>query len=186
MNRAALKPLLLSLAVWGCVASSLASGAVPEYDVKAALIYKIGKFVHWPDGAFGKTGGDALHLCLLGHDDFGASIDALQGLRIEGHGIVIERRHDASAAASCQILFISRSERAHLGEILAAVGTAPALTVSDIEGFALEGGMVNLVVTAGKVGFQINPTAASHAGLEIGAQLLQLATLVGDRKDGKP
>ena len=182
MIRAAIKTL--GNLRWGLVALAFlcqqTSAAVPEYDVKAALLYKVSKFVHWPDGALPATGG-TLHVCVIGHDDFGASIDALTGQKVQGQVIAIERLPNSPLAASaCQIAFISHSERSRLASVLGALAGAPVLTVSDIEGFAGLGGMVAFATRDGKISFQINPAASARAGIEIGAQLLQLATLVSD------
>ena len=156
-----------------------AGAAVPEYEVKAALLYKIGKFVHWPEHALSAAG--VIKVCVVGHDDFGASIDALQGQKLQGQVITIDRLTAAQLAGSdCQIAFISRSEKAGLATLLNTVGHLPILTVSDADHFATLGGIVGLEIIDSKVQFQINPAASKRAGLEIGAQLLQLATLVAD------
>jgi hypothetical protein len=158
--------------------------AVPEYDVKAALIYRISKFVKWPEGAFAGTAG-TLHLCIIGHDDFGASLDRLAGRRVQGQAISIERLASVEQYASnCQLAFISRSERGRLPYVLGVLGRNAVLTISDIDNFAAAGGMIGFTTTESKLAFQINPGASRNAGLQIGAQLLQLATLVGDVRAG--
>jgi len=171
-----------ALLVLGLCGPALAATPVPEYAVKAALVYKISKFVRWPDGAFAANGGN-LHVCIVGRDDFGNDIEALAGQRLQGQSITIERlpRPEQSASA-CGIVFISRSERARLPAVLAGLAGHPVLSVSDMEGFAGQGGMVGLSTQGGRVSFQINPGAAARAGLEIGAQLLQLATVVGEQR----
>ena len=66
--------------------------------------------------------------------------------------------------------------------MLGALNGVPALTISDIDGFAAQGGMIGFATRDGKLSFQVNPAASGRAGLEIGAQLLQLATLVEERR----
>jgi len=157
-----------------------ARAAVPEYDVKAALIYKIGKFVRWPDRALNSQSG-VLKLCIVGRDDFGSSIDSLNGKKLQGQVIVVERlKNSEDPGTACQIAFISRSERGRLPAILSGLTHTPVLTVSDIEGFAANGGMIGLSTVNSKISFEINPAASRRAELEISAQLLQLATLIGD------
>jgi hypothetical protein len=77
--------------------------------------------------------------------------------------------------AGCQIIFINRSERERLAELLAAVARTPVLTVSDMQGFVAQGGMIGFTAVNGTTGFEINRAASSRAGLTIGAQLLQIA-----------
>ena len=158
--------------------------AVPEYDVKAALIYRISKFIQWPESVFAGNGG-TLRLCIIGHDDFGASIDSLAGRRVQGQTLSIERMAGAEQyAGNCQLAFISRSERGRLPYVLGVLGRNPVLTVSDIDNFAAQGGMIGFTTSDSKLAFQINPAASRNAGLQIGAQLLQLATLVGEARAG--
>lgn len=164
-----------------------ALAAVPEYEFKAALIFKVGKFVRWPVGAFTSSGG-TLRLCVVGKDDFGESIDSLAGQRLQGQVIAIARLSDPEqSAADCHIVFISASERGRLAAFLNSIARSPVLTISDIEGFASQGGMVGFATAASKIHFEINTEASKRAGLAIGAQLLQLATPIADhRMDAHP
>ena len=172
--------MLIGSMLLGIAATPPALSAVPEYDVKAALIYKIAKFVHWPDRALNPQTG-ILKLCIVGRDDFGASIDSLNGKKLQGQVIVVERlQKPVETAATCQIAFIGRSERGRLPALLTGLLHSPVLTISDAEGFALSGGMIELSTVDSKISFAINSAASRRADLEISAQLLQLATLVGD------
>lgn len=182
--RCSLTALLAACALFGLVRT--AAGAVPEYELKAVLIYKVAKFVRWPEGTFAAAG-SGVHVCILGRDDFGASIDALGGQKLQGQVVSVERLTSLpQRPVNCQIVFVSRSESANLAAVLASLASEPALTISDIEGFANEGGMIELATTDSKIRFQINSTASRRAGLEIGAQLLQLATLVEPRAVTRP
>jgi hypothetical protein len=161
-------------------------GAVPEYDLKAALLYKFTKFIAWPDRTFSNPGG-TLHLCLVGRDDFGASIQSLQGQKVQSQTIQIERLPDPGHAPAhtldhCQIAFISGSERERLPGIISSLANTAVLTVSDMDGFAAAGGMIGFVSADNKIGFEINQRASRHAGIEIGAQLLQFATPIAESR----
>jgi YfiR/HmsC-like len=164
-----------------------AAAVGPEYPSKAALILKIGKFVRWPDAAF-ISGDGTLRLCIVGHDDFGASIDRLAGQMLQGRPIVIARlTAPEQSATECRIAFISASERDRVQALLQSLARSPVLTISDIDGFAARGGMIGLSSTASTIHFEINAAASKRAGLEIGAQLLQLATLIdAQRTDPRP
>jgi hypothetical protein len=52
------------------------------------------------------------------------------------------------------------------------------LTVGETEGFAVQGGIINLTVEEDKVHFEINPVAAERAGLKISSKLLSMAKIV--------
>lgn len=149
---------------------------VSEYELKAALIYKISKFVRWP--AADKPGAP-FRVCVVGRDYFGPALDALKGQAVQGQPIAVARLDAGElASATCQVLFISRSENDQLVALLKATDGRPVLTISDIEGFAARGGIVEFATRNKKLGFRINPDAGRRAGLELSAQLLQLATVV--------
>jgi len=78
------------------------------------------------------------------------------------------------------MVFISRSEKGRLTEILDTIKGAPVLTVADMDRFAHRGGMVNLYLEHNKVRFEINVKAAAEAKLKISSKLLRLAKIVGD------
>ena len=79
------------------------------------------------------------------------------------------------------VLFISRSMKSHLGEILRNLKGRPVLTISDVRGFSMAGGMIEFTEHGGSIHFIINLNAVREAGLEMNFQLLQLA----DRVIGK-
>ena len=58
------------------------------------------------------------------------------------------------------------------------------LTVSDMEGFAQQGGVINLVIRNQRLGFEINEDAAQRANLKISSKLLKLAKVVKDKEGG--
>ena len=98
--------------------------------------------------------------------------------------VVVRRFGDLSHLGSCHILFISRSAKGSLPEVLAAVGRRSVLTVSDMEAFARAGGIIGFVLQAGKIRFEINHEAARRANLTVSSRLLQLASIVASEKGG--
>ncbi|WP_456373662.1 YfiR family protein [Thiolapillus sp.] len=148
-----------------------------EYRLKAALIYKLTRFVEWPD-AKNQTEED-FGICILGRDDFGGALDALEKRTVNEHPIRIHRFVQSEAVdARCQILFISESKRPFLRKILRFVSQYPVLTISDMEGFARRGGMIEFTQGEKRIGFRINLGQAVSAGLKIAAPLLDLAAII--------
>lgn len=148
-----------------------------EFEVKAAYLYNLGKFVEWPEPALAHD--DSFAICVLGRDPFGPILDAtLAGQTLKGKPAVARRIAGVQDAAGCRILFISASQRAQVAHILAAVSRVPVLTVSDIEGFAARGGMVQFVPDDLGVRFELNVASAARAGLTFSAQLLRVAKSV--------
>ncbi len=155
-----------------------------EYTLKAALIFKLTRFVTWPAGRETRNDGK-FGICLLGRDDFGATLDALQGRTVNGAPIVVDRFSQSDAIGdNCQVVIISDSKRAFIEPITRALSDRPILTIGDSRRFADQGGMIQFVRHDQKIGFIINLQQATVAGLKIAAPLLELATIVGHGSGG--
>lgn len=148
-----------------------------EYEVKAAYLFNLGKFVEWPAKAAIKE--DSFPICVLGADPFGQVLDAaIDGETIDGKSVIAKRISKPQDAARCRILFISSSEENALQEILANLDGSSVLTVSDMPDFAERGGMVHFILENRRVRFAVNLVAAERVGLTLSSQLLKLAVRV--------
>jgi len=160
------------------MAAGLSSAGVAPYKIKAALIYKLSKFVEWPDPANGSKGG-TFGICVLGEYPFGSTLDVLAARKTGGRPIRIHRFTQSRAIdRRCQIVFISDSKRALLQLILKNMRQQPILTLSDTNNFVEQGGIMQFTRGKKRIGFKINLESARQAGLEIAAPLLELATIV--------
>ena len=148
-----------------------------EYALKAAFLYNFAQFIHWPTETFSKDQ-TTFTLCILGKDPFGPALDPVKGKSLKGRKLVIKHVDKLQDAENCQILFISRSEKENLAEILAELRGSGVLTVGDMENFAQQGGVINLITVKRKVRFEINLDAAERAGLRISSKLLKLAKII--------
>jgi hypothetical protein len=167
--------LLVTLALTS--AGSAFAQALPreasEYQVKAAILYSLLKFVEWPAETFAAPTAPVT-VCVIGADPFGPVIDdAVRGRQMASHPIVIRRLTDV--APGCQVLFIATSEARRLPVILDRLSATTVLTVSEIEGFAERGGMIELRNERDHVTFRISVETAERARLRLSARLLSLA-----------
>ena len=176
---------LLAVAAWllsAGGASRALSQDLNEYTVKAAYLYNFAKFIQWPEKAFG-TKLTAFAIGILGNDPFGDLLEqAVDGKMVNGRSITIKRfdGFDDSKTApirKCQILFICYSEKDRLPEILSALQGAPVLTVSEIERFPAQGGMILFDQEGNRITLAINPGPAAKAGLSLSAQLMQVSKI---------
>jgi hypothetical protein len=167
---------LFSLAVSGLASS--AAETSPEYQVKAVFLFNFAQFVEWPPQSFEDAAAPFV-IGVLGTDPFGTALEgAIRGETLNGRSFVIERYRSVTEIRRCQILFISRSEAAHIGEIGAALAGHSILTVSDIEDPAQRGVMIRFVAENNRIRLRINADAAKAAGLSISSKLLRPAELV--------
>ncbi len=147
-----------------------------EYKIKAAFIYNFAKYVNWPKSTFVDKNAP-LVLGLLGDSPFGKEIYKINDKLVHKRKLKVIVIKDYEQVKSCNLLYISPSESARLEEIKTALKNKKILTVSDMDNFAANGGMIELIVKESKVRFIINPEAAEQVGLNISAQLLKLAII---------
>jgi hypothetical protein len=181
--------ILRRLILAGVVTAWLAAGSVArahaqslsaqEYEnqVKATFIYNFSRFIDWPNGTF--TGGRSpLTVCVLGDNPFGGALDSIKGKDVKGRKIQIKRLTSFLKLDTCQILFISSSERAHLREILKSARHARILTIGEMYQFTQAGGIVALAMRKNRIHFSVNLDAADETGVRISSRVLRLATVV--------
>jgi YfiR/HmsC-like len=151
---------------------------VDEYQMKAAYVYNLAKFVEWPAAAF-KTAGDPITICVLGQSPIVESLNAaVKEEMIDERKLVVRPISDIHEAVGCQILFIGSSERKQTESALRNLATSGVLTGGETPGFAAEGGVVNFTLDHKRVRIQINLGAAKQQRLRISPELLSLATIV--------
>ncbi|HJU84630.1 MAG TPA: YfiR family protein [Holophagaceae bacterium] len=173
--RPRLLPLLLTASAW----AGSPQEAQPEYAIKARFMAQFPEFVAWPPEAGLDDPSRPFVMVVLGASPFDRFLDAtVAPRRIKGHPVKVVYSQDPAALDACHMVFICDSEKAHLKEILARIGSRPILTVGDTEGFARKGVMINLTIEESLPRFEINLAAARGCGLGVNAQLLGLARKV--------
>jgi hypothetical protein len=169
---------LVCFAAIGSIGGIAQAAPVSEAQLKAALLFNFAKFVEWPTNALPEAA-TPFQICILGSDALREELSTITRDRtIGGHRLLVREVQDAHRARGCHILFVSAAGKKQRTQILEGLHGAGVLTVSDVEGFAEQGGMINLVMREGKVQFEINHKAATQEGLVISARLLSLAKFV--------
>jgi hypothetical protein len=156
------------------VRSGAQTGTQHEYELKAGVLYHIIEYVEWPKSAISNNP-TALQIGLIGQIPFADALEVLNGKTIQGRELIVKRVSDPKAAAACQVIFISASEKPRISEIVSELKDRPILTVSEVEGFAEQGGMVNLIARPDRIVMEINREVAGRARLSMSSQLLKLA-----------
>lgn len=180
--RARLRPILLLLALVGWVAAATqtrgAEASLSEYQVKALFLVNFAKYVEWPATAFAGASAPII-VGVVGENNFGPHLEkAIDGKNVSGRAIQILSIDKDEDMARCHILFVSASEKRHLGEILNKVKALPVLTVGEAEPFLTQGGVINFTKKEGKVRLQIDLEAARKAKLQLSSKLLSVADSV--------
>jgi hypothetical protein len=151
---------------------------LPEYEVKAAFLFNFVKFVDWPAEVFA-DGKSPFVIGVLGDDPFGATLTRmLLGKTINGHRLLARRIARLDEIKDVHLLFVCRSEKERLPEILDAVNSIPVLCVSDAERASDRGAAISFGVENGRVVFDVNADAVARTGLRISSKLLPVARSV--------
>lgn len=149
-----------------------------ELAVKATYLYKFAPFVEWPAGAF-EAPNSPITICVVGTDPFGATLDqAVAQQRIAEHPVQVRRL--AVPATGCHIAFIGGNE-VFVAQALDAVRGTPMLTVTDAAPGPGARGIINFVIDANHVRFEIDDAAAARNRLTVSSKLLRLARSVRPR-----
>jgi len=149
-----------------------------EYQVKAAYLFNLLKFVEWPDDPAVNPRGTWV-IGIIGESAVGGELARLfQGKNVLGRDLQVRKFRAADNLRSCNILFISESEKKRLPAILAALQGYSVLTVADMDNFIGSGGMVQLMVQDARVRLTIDVGATGRAHLKVSSKLLALAESV--------
>jgi hypothetical protein len=159
--------------------------------IAAAYLRYIAEFTTWPAASFADAKAP-LVIVVIGDDASGVA--GIMRRAIEGKGLSAQSRRielrqlappeggtdglerlDAGLR-DAHLLFLSRSEHARWGTLRPLVAPLPIVTVSEIDGFAGEEGMIEFVVDPEqkRVVMHIDLDAVRKAGLRLSSRLLGL------------
>ncbi len=168
--------VLLLAVLFGIFCPGAQAASSGAYEVEAAFVHNIAKFVEWP-ASVGAKG--ALRLCILGQGPFGkAAENLLRDKPIDNMVWSVVPVDTSANLRECQVLFIESSEAGNLPRLLDSLKGSPILTVGNTGGYGEQGVIVNFYLEQDKVRFEINNDSAGRAGLKISSQLLKLARIV--------
>jgi hypothetical protein len=167
--------LVSALASGSACAGQLPATSTPEAQIKAGIVFNLAQVVSWPDSAATTT---AFGIGVIGHDDSDPALFSLANKTVRGRGLALRDTLSPAAFGEVQIVYISRSQATSLGSLLATLAGRPVLTVSELDGFCEQGGMVQMRRERNRVQLRVNREAAERAGLRLSSQLLKVAEIV--------
>jgi hypothetical protein len=146
-----------------------------EDELKAAYLFNFAKFVEWPAEAQART----LAFCVVDARGISSALaTSVSDKRIGSRSIDVRTLSPADPRDDCDLLYLSASATGLDGPDDGPRPDTPVLTISDAEGFAQHGGMIEMFAEGNRIRFNINAENARRAGLRISSNLLRLATRV--------
>lgn len=171
MNRRRLWAMALP---WLALACGPAAAQVDERALKAAYLFNFIQFTQWP-----VPPDEPFRLCVLGQTPLDEQLARLEGKPVLG-GLHVSVRHvgPRDAFGGCHALYIDDSQRAQAEDVLDRLGAAPVLTITDGDGLADKGMMIEIHKRDARLGFEVNLRPARRANLSFSARMLKLASFV--------
>ena len=187
------------LAATLALAASFSATAEPagqsQLRVEGAFLVNFIRYTDWPAQRFDHAGSPYL-ISVVGSSEAAETISAVAAAAgtIRGRRVLVQRvRLAASMDPGARRESVRHLRRSHLvfiadddgdtdtRRVLAAVKGASVLTVSDVPGFAADGGMLGLVRSGRHLAIEANPSEIRAAGVSVSAKVLKLARLWGGR-----
>lgn len=160
-------------------ATTTLAQAVSEPQLKAAFMINFAKLTTWQDLASTAP----ITLCTVGDDDVASAVAHLvQGQRVDGHALAASRLSLDADWAPCQILFLGQTGATRAVGRLRGEASGTPVTVSDEQGFASNGGMIEFFNEGSRLRFAVNLGQVDEARVVLSSRLLQLARIVGDSR----
>jgi hypothetical protein len=179
-----LKRLAAVLFVATMAASPSAIAADPptapasEVDLKVAFLLNFARFVKWPGPT--ATNDEPFVVGVFDLEPLREPLAQLERKTVRDRAFRVRHCRGTNDVAGCHILFINASEPEIQKSVLAAVKDKPVLTVGEAPEFLAEGGIVRFVLRNDRLRLQMSRLAATRAGLELSARLLEIAEKVVD------
>ncbi|MDQ6992239.1 MAG: YfiR family protein [Mariprofundus sp.] len=146
-------------------------------DIKAAYLFNFIRFTDWPENTNTHR---AISLQVLASPDVLATMQVISRKNriAQQLPLMVGSCTTGLCLNQASALFIGHSEQEYL-PMLRLLSDKPVLTISDVPGFASDGGMIEMKYINKKITFIVNLKAVKSAGLYISAQLLQFGEILG-------
>jgi hypothetical protein len=159
------------------LASAATSTQTSPLELRAAFVFNFAKFTEWPTSVVAEDA--PITLCVIDDERaFDVFRRVAKGRSVGSHGLAVRMLRLEDDLRGCQVVYAPVLDASRAADLLASIGDAPILTISDYEQFARTGGVANFIVEDGMVRFAINADSAQRARLRINSRLMALAKLV--------
>jgi hypothetical protein len=148
-----------------------------EQEIKAGLLYNFLRYTEWPED-HAINAGQANVVCVFGGDPFAGRLAPMAGRTVNQSVIELRSVENPDELGDCSLIFVAAGEQARWAEVRAALDGRSVLTVSDFDGFADSGGMIEFIRVGDRIGIEVNTAAVMAADLAMQDRLLSLATVI--------
>jgi len=162
---------------------SSASGQQDATNIRAAYVFNILKYIHWPAGQ------TEIKIAVLGDGKVASAFfQVINGKNIAGREIRVFRRASETEIASSDVVYFPGQSQEDSGPLLDRLshgGNHAVLTVGETEQFLRDGGMITLSRSLDHIQLEINADTIRENRVKLGSRLLNIAILKHYRKSRK-
>ena len=146
-------------------------------EIKAAYLYNLTNFVHWPDAQPEKQ---TFIIKVFGNRAVARNLGLLtRGEKLRGANIVIQYIDSVLDIYPCQMLFVDGSVQEQLtSKMLSELASKQILIIGDTLDFLQKGAMVGLLENGGRILIAVDPDLARKAGISFSSKLLKVARIL--------
>ena len=152
--------------------SAPSNAQTDESQVKALWVHTLMSYMKWEQ----KHDAQDKTICTRGLDRTYHFLKEIQKEKNTSYNFI--ETGSNSDLSKCHLLYIAASESSNILSILNNVNYKNIVTVSDIKGFAQEGGIIELLQDEEKVKLKINVTSAKKAKIIINSDLLAVSEVI--------
>ncbi len=167
---------ILSIITFAVAISDAAITRNSDYssNIKAAFIYNFTKYMNWVS-----QDSTTFTIAIIGDSEITTLLQEIaQKRQVEHKQIQIKHIKNTDRDFDCHILFISATEKLHLGNIIEKTHGKNILTISEVDNALSNGVMINFINIDETIKFEINLQAMKKAQFKPSSQLLKVAARV--------
>lgn len=150
-----------------------------EYAIKAVFLFNFLNYVTWPNAI---QPGQSVNLCIYGKNNFGEALEYVKK-KSKKYVIFVELipMGQESELAGCHLVFIAKGQDVHDERLVQILARPGLLSVSDVDGFAENIGIIELASRGNQVKVVINTNKLEKRGFRASSRLLSIAEIVKNK-----
>ena len=159
----------------------LAESVSREEKIKASYVFNFIRFIQWPEELLVQKQ-EPINVCVINRrGDFIKAFQPVVGKKVNGHRLELQKIKIEDEVSQCHLVYIDKYEKNKIKRFLESQKNQRILTISDIDTFCKQGGMIGIVNKKGKIRVEINLQVARQAGFHISSNLLEVASIVASQ-----
>ena len=150
-----------------------------QNTVKAVFLERFTRFIEWPQNDTFQDIAIPFMIGVVGDEDFFTLLESMYSkIKIKNKPVQIMYIHELDDIGKCNLVYIADIDKFSLNNILNQVADQAILTISNHDGYAEKGVLINFYIQDQRIRFEINENALKKSGLYMSHLLLKEAKIV--------